>query len=356
MSNKTKVVDVGGVKIGGDNRPHVQSMTNTDTVDVESTVEQIRRLEKYDCDLVRASVPDEDSAHALSEIRNRINIPLVGDIHFNHELALMAAPNVDKLRINPGNIGGKEKVKEVVEKAKEYDIAMRVGVNSGSIEKEFKDRPTAEGMYKSVIKYVNMLEDLGFGKFVWSAKSSNVDETVSANRKIANDINYPAHLGVTEAGGGRQGIIKNTAGMSRLLGEYGIGDTIRVSLSEDPKEEVITGKQILAANGLYDMPEVISCPTCARTRMDVIYLSDKLQEEFVKNTDDYIDSFNKVALMGCNVNGPGEAEKTDIGFVGNSKNDNILIYRDGEIERPLKTDDRDEVWLEIKKELERYKK
>lgn len=356
---KTKEIDIGDVTIGGDNRPVIQSMTNTDTENVKETVEQINELEEYGCDIARIAIPNDEAAESSKYIKKYTNLPLVADIHFNHELALKAAEYVDKLRINPGNIGGEKEVREVVEKAKEQGIPIRVGVNSGSIEKEFKDYPMERALELSTIKNAKMLERQSYGNMVLSAKSSDVPTMVKANRRISEsdelENNYPLHLGVTEAGPKNRGSIKNAIGIGSLLLD-GIGDTIRVSLSADPKYEVIRGKQILSDVGLYDMPEVISCPTCGRTRMDVEGTAEELEEEFAKNPEIY-QSDLRVTCMGCNVNGPGEAEKSDLGIVGNARNDNILFYENGEVVDSLESTDKEEILDKFYSDfLENYKK
>jgi len=331
---KSRKVKVGKLYIGGDAPIPVQSMTTTDTTDVDSTVKQIHELEDIGCEVVRVSAPSMEAALALKEIKANINIPLVVDIHFDYRIALEAAKYVDKLRINPGNIGNEEKVKLVVNAAKENGIPIRVGVNLGSLEKNLFEKYgySAEAMVESALNNLKILEDLDFYDTVVSLKASDVPRMVEAYRLFAQKTDYPLHLGVTEAGSKIPGAIKSSMGMGILLSE-GIGDTIRVSLSEDPKEEVKVGKQILRSLGLkkYGV-EVTSCPTCARTHVDVI----KMVEE-VENKTEKIKKPIHVAIMGCAVNGPGESKKADIGIVGGPANTNLL-YKDGKIVAKVEKD------------------
>ena len=311
----SRVVKVGNLLIGGGNEIIIQSMTNTPTSDVEKTVEQIKRLQDEGCQLVRVTVNTEEAARKISEIKKRIAIPLVADIHFDYRLALLAIENgIDKLRINPGNIGDDKKVEEVVLKAKEKGIPIRIGVNSGSIEKgilEKYGKPTSEGMVESALYHIKLLEKYNFKDIVVSLKSSNVKMMVEAYRKLAKLCDYPLHLGVTEAGTAFQGTVKSAIGIGSLLVD-GIGDTIRVSLTEDPVEEIKVGKEILKVLGLKDFGvEIISCPTCGRTEIDLIGLAHEVEKEFEK-----YDKKIKIAVMGCVVNGPGEAKEADYGIAG----------------------------------------
>jgi len=320
-------------------------MTTTDTTDIDATVKQIHDLEEVGCEIIRVSAPTMEAAHALKEIKANINIPLVVDIHFDYRIALEAAKYVDKLRINPGNIGNEEKVKLVVNAAKENGIPMRVGVNLGSLEKQLFEKYgySAEGMVESALNHLKILENLDFYDTIVSLKASDVTRMVQAYRLFAEKTDYPLHLGVTEAGSKIPGAIKSSMGMGILLSE-GIGDTIRVSLSEDPKEEVRVGKQILRSLGLRkDGVEVTSCPTCARTHVDVIKMVEEIEEKTEK-----IKKPIHVAIMGCAVNGPGESKKVDIGIVGGAGNTNLL-YKDGKIVAKV---ERDKIVETILKEID----
>ncbi len=311
----SRCVKVGNLLIGGGNPVVIQSMTNTDTSDVEATVEQIKRLEKAGCQMVRMTINTVEAAAAIKEIKKQVNLPLCADIHFDYKLALLAIENgIDKLRINPGNIGSDDKVKAVVEKAKEKDIPIRIGVNSGSIEKHILEKygkPTADGMVESAMYHVNLLEKNGFHDIVISLKASNVKMMVEAYRKISTMVDYPLHLGVTEAGTAFQGTVKSAIGIGSLLVD-GIGDTIRVSLTEDPVEEIKVAREILKVLGLVESGvEIISCPTCGRTEIDLINLAKRVEKEFENEKRNI-----KIAVMGCVVNGPGEAKEADYGVAG----------------------------------------
>ncbi|MBI2651209.1 flavodoxin-dependent (E)-4-hydroxy-3-methylbut-2-enyl-diphosphate synthase [Candidatus Woesearchaeota archaeon] len=324
---ESRKVKVGKLYVGGDAPITIQSMTTTDTKDVNATVKQILELEEIGCEIIRVSAPTMEDAYALKEINKNITIPLVADIHFDYKIALEAVKYVDKLRINPGNIGNEEKVRLVVNAAKNNGIPIRIGVNLGSLERELfqKYGYSAEAMVESALRHVKILEELDFYDTIVSLKASDVPRMVQAYRLFAEKTNYPLHLGVTEAGSKFPGSIKSAMGMGILLSE-GIGDTIRVSLSDEPKEEVKAGKHILRALGLKkDGVEVTSCPTCARTNVNVI----KLVEEIESKTEKIKKSVH-VAIMGCAVNGPGESKKADIGIVGGAGNTNLL-YKDGKI-------------------------
>ena len=323
----SKKVKVGKLYIGGDAPIPVQSMTTTDTTDVEATVKQILGLEEIGCDIIRVSAPTMEAAHALKEIKKNIGIPLVVDIHFDYRIAMEAVKYADKLRINPGNIGNEEKVRLVVQAAKDNGIPMRVGVNLGSLERDLFEKYgySPEAMVESALRHIKILEDLDFYNTIVSLKASDVPRMVQAYRLFAQKTDYPLHLGVTEAGSRIPGSVKSSMGMGILLSE-GIGDTIRVSLSEDPKEEVKVGKLILRSLGLRkEGVEVTSCPTCARTHVDVI----KMVEE-IENRTEKIKKPIHIAIMGCAVNGPGESKKVDLGIVGGAGNTNLL-YKDGKI-------------------------
>lgn len=323
MSNK-RIVEVGGVSIGN-GKITVQSMTNTKTSDIDATIEQILKLEKAGCELVRSSVPDEESAIALKEIIKNIHIPMIADIHFSHKLALMSADaGVHKIRINPGNIGGVDKAKYLADYLKERKIALRIGVNGGSLDAKYKGMRLAQAMCNSALEYVSVLEKCNFYDIVISAKSSDVKTMVDAYRLIDKACDYPLHLGVTEAGIYHTGLVKSAVGIGTLLLD-GIGDTVRVSLSDDPVKEVEAAKDILKACGKYDKPycEIISCPTCARTNISVKELAEQ-----VEKLCEGIEKPLKVAVMGCVVNGIGESQGANLGVAGGK--DKSAIFVDGE--------------------------
>lgn len=325
---QTKVVTIGDRKIGGGNPVLIQSMTNTPTEDVEATVGQILRLEQAGCEIIRCTVPNLEAARALGEIKRRIHIPLVADIHFDYKMAIAAMENgADKIRINPGNIGGKEKVSAVVAAAKERNIPIRVGVNSGSLERGLVEKyhgVTAEGIVESALDKTGMIEDCGYDNLVISIKSSDVMMCVKAHEILAGKTAYPLHVGITESGTVINGNIKSAVGLGIILNQ-GIGDTIRVSLTGDPVEEVKSAKLILRTLGLRKGGiEVVSCPTCGRTKIDLIGLANQVEtmvQEFPLDI--------KVAVMGCAVNGPGEAKEADIGIAGGIGEG--LLIRHGEI-------------------------
>lgn len=325
--NNTKVINIGGVNIGGGNPVAIQSMTNTKTEDVSATISQILELENAGCDIIRCAVPSMEAAKALKEIKKSIHIPLVADIHFDYRLAISAIENgADKIRINPGNIGDKDKVKAVVMAAKEKNIPIRIGVNSGSLEKEIiaeYGKVTAEGLVKSALLKVKMIEDIGYDNLVISIKSSDVLMCIKAHEIIAKKTNYPLHVGITESGTVLSGNIKSAIGLGNILYQ-GIGDTIRVSLTGNPVEEIYSAKLILKTLGLRKGGiTVVSCPTCGRTQIDLIGLASKV-EEMVKDID--TDKDIKIAVMGCVVNGPGEAREADIGIAG-GKGEGLLIKK-----------------------------
>jgi len=328
--DKTKVIRIGNRVIGGGNPILIQSMTNTKTEDVQSTVEQINKLAKAGCDIVRCAVPNMEAAEALKEIKKHINIPLVADIHFDYRLAIAAIENgADKIRINPGNIGSDDRLRAVVNAAKERNIPIRVGVNSGSLEKEILAKyghVTAEGLVESALNNVKRIEDMGYDNLVISIKSSDVLMCIKAHELIAEQSNYPLHVGITEAGTINAGNIKSSVGLGIILYE-GIGDTIRVSLTGDPVEEVKTAKLILKTLGYRKGGiDIVSCPTCGRTQIDLIKLAGEV-EEMAADFDLDI----KIAVMGCVVNGPGEAKEADIGIAGG--NGVGVLIKKGEIIR-----------------------
>ena len=328
----TKVVQIGDRKIGGGNPILIQSMTNTPTEDVEATVAQIHRLEEAGCEIIRCTCPTEQAAAAIGQIRRQISIPLVADIHFDYRMAIAAMENgADKIRINPGNIGGKDRIMEVVRCAKERNIPIRVGVNSGSLEKELVEKyhgVTAEGIVESALDKVGMIEDCGYDNIVISIKSSDVLMCIRAHEVLAQKSRYPLHVGITEAGTLLSGNIKSAVGIGNILYQ-GIGDTIRVSLTGDPVEEVKSAKLILRSLGLRTGGiDVVSCPTCGRTKIDLIGLANKV-ENMVQSYPLNL----RVAVMGCAVNGPGEAKEADIGIAGGVGVG--LLIKKGEIVRRM---------------------
>ena len=327
MRRKTKQISIGNVKIGSDSPISVQSMCNTDTRNVDATVKQISELANAGCEIVRLAVLNKDAANAIKEIVKKSHIPLVADIHFDYRLALTCIENgIHALRINPGNIGKREHTVKVVEMAKSYDIPIRIGINGGSLEKEFisLDKPLHEKMVLSALRHIEILEDLNFYNTKISLKSSDVQTTIEAYKLIANKVDYPLHLGVTEAGTLKMGLIKSSIGLGTLLSQ-GIGDTIRVSLTENPVEEIHAGFGILKSLNLRKKGvNFISCPTCGRTQIDLIGLAKKVEERF-KNLDLPI----TIATMGCPVNGPGEARHADFGIAGAIKEG--YIFKKGEI-------------------------
>lgn len=347
---KTKVIHIGDKIIGGGNPVLIQSMTNTKTEDVSATVAQIKRLETAKCDIVRCTVPTLEAAEAIKEIKKQITIPLVADIHFDYQMAIAAIQNgADKIRINPGNIGGKEKLGAVVFAAKERNIPIRVGVNSGSLERELVQKyggVTAEGIVESALDKVKIIEDLDYDNLVISIKSSDVLMCVKAHELLVEQTNYPLHVGITESGTVKSGNIKSSVGLGIILHE-GIGDTIRVSLTGDPVEEIRTAKLILKTLGLKNGGiEIVSCPTCGRTQIDLIHLATQ-----VENMADDFNLNIKVAVMGCIVNGPGEAKEADIGIAGGCGEG--LLIKKGEIIRKVPEE---ELLSTLRSELENWGK
>ncbi|REJ31644.1 MAG: 4-hydroxy-3-methylbut-2-en-1-yl diphosphate synthase [Caldibacillus debilis] len=345
--SKTRPVRVGNLTIGGSNTLYIQSMTTTKTHDVEATVKQIHRLEEAGCQIVRVAVPDERAANAIPEIKKRIHIPLVADIHFDYKLALKAIEGgVDKIRINPGNIGKREKVEAVVKAAKERGIPIRVGVNAGSLEKRILQKygyPTADGMVESALDHIRILEELDFHDIIVSLKASDIRLAVEAYEKAARTFDYPLHLGITESGTLFSGTIKSAAGLGILLNK-GIGNTIRISLSADPVEEVKVAKELLKIFGLAsNAPTLIACPTCGRIEIDLIKIANEV-EEYLQNIKAPI----KVSILGCAVNGPGEAREADIGIAG--ARGEGLLFRKGKIIRKVPEETMVE---ELKKEIDK---
>lgn len=343
----TKPVKVGNLVIGGKDQVIIQSMTTTKTHDIEATVEQIHRLEEAGCQVVRVACPDDRAADAIPEIKKQINIPLVVDIHFNYKLALKAIKGgADKIRINPGNIGKRDKVEAVVKAAKAKGIPMRIGVNAGSLERHILEKygyPTAEGMVESALHHIKILEDLDFHDIIVSLKASDVSLAIEAYEKAAEVIDYPLHLGITESGTLFAGSIKSAAGMGAILSK-GIGNTMRISLSADPVEEIKVARELLKSFGLAsNAATLISCPTCGRIEIDLIAIANEVEE--------YISSIKapiKVAVLGCAVNGPGEAREADIGIAG--ARGEGLLFRHGEIIRKVPEDIMVE---ELKKEVDK---
>lgn len=344
--NNTRVIKVGDVLIGGTNPISIQSMCNTQTKDIDSTVRQILEMEKYGLDIIRFAVNDLEDAEAIPKIKAGINTPTIADIQYDYRLALMAVEKgVDGLRINPGNIGARWKVEEVANACRERGISIRIGVNAGSLHQEFLDKfggVNENSIVESALEEINVLESMNFKDIKVSLKASNVNLTLDANRKFAKVSDIPLHLGITEAGPGMQGIIKSSVGIGTLLSE-GIGDTIRVSLTEDPVMEVKAGKEILKSLGLRtDGIELISCPTCARTKVNLFEIVEEAQKRF-----ETLNKNLKVAIMGCPVNGPGEAREADIGIAGG--NGEGLIFKKGKIIRKVKEED---LLNELIKEME----
>lgn len=336
LREETRSVQVGNLTIGGNNHVVIQSMCNTKTKDVEATIKQINALQQAGCELVRVAVFDKEDAYAIKEIKKGIHIPLVADIHFDYKLALIAIESgIDKVRINPGNIGSIEKVKAVVDACKKKHIPIRIGVNGGSLEKDILEKygePTPEGMVESAMKHVKILEDLDFHDIVISLKSSNTMLTIKAYELASKTFTYPLHVGVTEAGTALGGTIKSSLGIGTLLYE-GIGNTIRVSLSDDPVEEIKVAKILLKELGLLKgVPTLVSCPTCGRIQYDLIPIAKEM-EDFLK--DIHLDI--TVAIMGCAVNGPGEARHADIGIAGGVGEG--LLIKHGEIVKRVKQED-----------------
>ncbi len=350
---KTNVINVGGLLIGGDNPISVQSMNNTNTADVKATLEQIYKLKEAGCDLTRVAVPDMEAATALKEITAKSPIPVVADIHFDYRLAIESAKNgAAKIRINPGNIGGIDKVKKVVEVCKERNIPIRVGVNSGSVEKSLLAKYggiCSDAMVESALNTVAILEKLSFSDNIISIKSSSPRLTIETYRALSKVVDYPLHVGVTEAGTVRQGIIKSSVGIGTLLAE-GIGDTIRVSLTGDPVDEVFAGIGILKALDLRKSGiSLVSCPTCGRTKVPLIRLVTEIENQICNMPYDL-----KVAVMGCVVNGPGEASDADIGLAGGINE--FLLFKKGEVVRKISSDDVVSQFVEEVRQLGEEKK
>ena len=344
MNNRenTKKIQVGSIQIGGNNHVVIQSMTNTKTKDIESTVKQILELEKNGCELVRVACLDMEDAKSIGEIKKGIHIPLVADIHFQPELALESIrQGVDAVRLNPGNITNKEKIKEIVNLCKEKEIPIRIGVNGGSLPKGME--LNVENMILAAKSHIDILEELDFHNIVLSIKASNIDLAMKAYKRASEVFNYPLHVGITEAGTGFKGLITSSIGLSKIL-DMGIGNTIRVSLTDDPLQEVKAARVILKELGLKDMPILTSCPTCGRTQVDLIPIA--------KEIEDYLYKVNKhihVEVMGCVVNGPGEAREADLGVAGGIGEG--LIFSHG---KPIKKIKEKDIVAELKKAIDEY--
>jgi len=350
MIRQSRQIKVGNVKVGGGAPVSVQSMTITDTRDIEATVNEIKRLEEAGCDIVRVAVPDMEAAKALGSIRKSIRIPLVSDIHFDYKLALQAVKQgVDGMRLNPGNIGAKYRIQAVVDAVKERNIPIRIGVNSGSLEKDILKKhgsPTAEALVESALRHVRILEDFDFFDIKISVKSTDVRKMIRAYKLLSEQTEYPLHLGVTEAGTPKMGTIKSSIGIGSLLAE-GIGDTIRVSLTGDPVDEVITGINILKSIGIRNKGiELISCPGCGRLEIDLMKLVNDVEQR-VSGME--LSRPVKVAILGCVVNGPGEASEADIGIAGGKGKG--MLYKDGKLVRSFKEKD---IVEELVKEIETF--
>ncbi|MCI8700610.1 MAG: flavodoxin-dependent (E)-4-hydroxy-3-methylbut-2-enyl-diphosphate synthase [Clostridia bacterium] len=342
----TKQIMVGNVAIGGQNKVVIQSMCNTKTKDIEATVNQTLKLQEAGCEIIRVACLDLEDAKAIKEIKSKINIPIVADIHYDYKIALQAIESgVDKIRINPGNIGSEERIKKVVEKCKEKKVPIRIGINGGSLEKDLLEknngRPTASAMIESARRHIKLLEELDFHDYMISLKASDIDLCIESYEKASKEFNCPLHLGITEAGTEFSGTIKSSIGLGYLL-RQGIGDTIRVSLSDDPIKEIKVVKEILKDCKLYkETPTLIACPTCGRTQIDLIPVAKQI-EEFLQT----IQSNITVAVMGCSVNGPGEARQADIGIAGGIKEG--LLFKKGEI---IKKVSQEEMVSTLKQEI-----
>lgn len=355
IRRKTRAVKVGNLTVGGDSKITLQSMTNTDTHDVEATYRQTIALADAGCDIVRITAPDVDSVKTFAELKRRgVTVPLVADIHFDYKIALAAVDaGVDKIRINPGNIGSREKTEAVVKACRERGVPIRIGVNSGSLEKSILEKhgaPTAEALAESALYHAALLEELDFRDIIISVKASNVPNMLRANRILAEKTDYPLHLGVTEAGARERALVKSSIGIGALLSE-GIGDTLRVSLTDDPIKEISAAREILKALEILEEPgiDLVSCPTCGRTKIDLIPLLAELEKRLAAEG---LDKLNlKVAVMGCAVNGPGEAREADIGIAGGVGE--ALLFKKGEIIRKIKED---KLICELVEEIKKYKR
>ena len=352
---KTKVINVGDVKIGGDNPISVQSMTNTLTTDIQSTINQINEIHEEGADIVRVSCPDEDSTKALKEITQNVKLPVIADIHFHYKRAIEAAENGAKcLRINPGNIGDKQKIHDVLSAAKNNDCSIRIGVNAGSLEKDILEKykePCPEALVESALRNIKVLEDQNFFNFKVSVKSSDVFLSIAAYRQLSKAMDYPLHLGITEAGGFVSGSVKSSIGLGALLLD-GIGDTIRISLSDDPVKEIKIGNEILKSLGLRNRGvKIISCPSCARQAFQVIDTVKILEEKL-----SHIKTPVTLSIIGCVVNGPGEAAMTDVGITGGGKGNNMLYLSGVQSKKVLTNEIIDKVVFEVEKKASELEK
>jgi len=352
---KTRVINVGDVKIGGDNPISVQSMTNTLTTDVKATIDQINAIHEEGADIVRVSCPDEDSTKALKEITNNVKLPVIADIHFHYKRAIEAAENGAKcLRINPGNIGDKQKIHDVLSAAKNNDCSIRIGVNAGSLEKDILEKykePCPEALVESALRNIKVLEDQDFFNFKVSVKSSDVFLSIAAYRQLSKAMDYPLHLGITEAGSFVSGSVKSSIGLGTLLLD-GIGDTIRISLSDDPVKEIKIGNEILKSLGLRNRGvKIISCPSCARQAFQVIDTVKVLEEKL-----SHIKSPVTLSIIGCVVNGPGEAAMTDVGITGGGKGNNMLYLSGVQSKKVLTNEIIDRVVAEVEKKASELEK
>jgi (E)-4-hydroxy-3-methylbut-2-enyl-diphosphate synthase len=352
---KTKVINVGDVKIGGDNPISVQSMTNTLTTDIKATISQINAIHEEGADLVRVSCPDEDSTNALKEITQNVKLPVIADIHFHYKRAIEAAENGAKcLRINPGNIGDKQKIHDVLSAAKNNDCSIRIGVNAGSLEKDILEKykePCPEALVESALRNIKVLEDQNFFNFKVSVKSSDVFLSIAAYRQLSKAMNYPLHLGITEAGSFVSGSVKSSIGLGTLLLD-GIGDTIRISLSDDPVKEIKIGNEILKSLGLRNRGvKIISCPSCARQAFQVIDTVKVLEEKL-----SHIKTPVTLSIIGCVVNGPGEAAMTDVGITGGGKGNNMLYLSGVQSKKVLTNEIIDKVVAEVEKKASELEK
>jgi len=352
---KTRVINVGDVKIGGDNPISVQSMTNTLTTDVKATIDQINAIHEEGADIVRVSCPDEDSTKALKEITNNVKLPVIADIHFHYKRAIEAAENGAKcLRINPGNIGDKQKIHDVLSSAKNNDCSIRIGVNAGSLEKDILEKykePCPEALVESALRNIKVLEDQNFFNFKVSVKSSDVFLSIAAYRQLSKVMDYPLHLGITEAGSFVSGSVKSSIGLGTLLLD-GIGDTIRISLSDDPVKEIKIGNEILKSLGLRNRGvKIISCPSCARQAFQVIDTVKILEEKL-----SHIKTPVTLSIIGCVVNGPGEAAMTDVGITGGGKGNNMLYLSGVQSKKVLTNEIIDKVVAEVEKKASELEK
>ncbi len=341
----TKIIKIGNVKIGGTYPIAIQSMTNTKTKDILATVNQINKLTAIGCQIVRVAVVDMDDALAIKEIKKQIKIPLVADIHFDYRLAIASIEaGADKIRINPGNIGDKERIKAVVDKAKEYDIPIRIGINSGSLEKHLLEKyggVTAEALLESMINHVKLIEEMNFSNLVLSIKATSLETTIKTNQLLKEHFNYPLHIGLTESGTVKSGTIRSSYVLGSLI-SLGIGDTIRVSLNGDPLNEIPVAKEILSMFNLYDKPTLICCPTCGRTSYNMVPIVNEI-ESYLNTSHKKI----KIAIMGCIVNGPGEAREADLGVAGGNKE--AVIFKKGQIIKKIKEEN---IVEELKNEID----